>query len=105
MEKSCRDGASISEALDTHTSTLQWHSNTLRGLSSNKQDTCSGRIVTTLTTTYRKRFACDYSGYRVAFMHGIRVHDPPHHLSIGVNIRRWNVAMRPNDDRNLCRIT
>ena len=37
-------------------------------------------------------------------MHGIGIHDPPHHLSIRVDIRRWNVAMRPNDNRNLSRI-
>ena len=36
----------------------------------------------------------DHGGHRVAHVHGIRVHDPGHHLHVGAHVRGRNVAVR-----------
>src|SRR5579859_4679124 len=104
MEEARRNRASITVALNAHPRALQRHSHAFSGLASDKQHTGCGRVVTAFTSSNRERFAGDYGGDGVSFMHGVRIHYPCHHLRVCIDIRRGNIAMRSNNDRYFGRI-
>src|SRR5258708_30164882 len=104
MEETSSNCACVAVTLDTDTRRPQRHSDTRRALAGYKQNAGSCRIVTTFNTANREGFARYYSGDRVTFMHGKRVHNPCHHLRVRIDIGRRNIAMRSDNDRDLGRV-
>ena len=40
-------------------------------------------------------FSCDHTGNAVAFEHAVCIHNPAHHLAVGIHIRSRYVLVRP----------
>src|SRR5579859_527762 len=100
MEEAGGNRTGITIPLNAHARAFERHTDMFRRLAGHKQDACSGGIVTAFAAADRKRLARDDRRDGVALVHGIGIHDPGHHLRVGVDIRRGNIAVRANDDRN-----
>ena len=101
MEEACCNRTCVAVALDADARALEGHTDTSGRLAGDKQDARRGGVVTTFTTADRERFAGDDSGHGVPFMHGVGIHNPRHHLGVGVDIGRGNIPMGTDNDGNL----
>src|SRR5258708_8034209 len=90
VEETSSNCACVAVTLDTDTRPPQRHSDAPRALAGYKQNAGSSRIVTAFTTANREVVARYYSGDRVTFMHGKRVHNPSYHLTVPLYIRHSN---------------
>ena len=64
-------------------------------------DAQPGRLFASMGAADLDRFSGDDRRDRVATMHGVGVHDPGHHLGVGPDIGRWDVAFRPDEGADL----
>ncbi len=91
------DRSGITEALHGHARILQFHPADFAGFPQSVKRPARRRFMPSLRATERQRFAGHNAQLSVAVHHGNRVHDPRHRLRVGVNIRRRNVPIGPDD--------
>ena len=63
-----------------------------------------GGLGTPARPAQRHRLAGHHRRDRVARVHGVGVHDPRHHLLVGVHVRRRHVALRSDEVDDLRRV-
>src|SRR5262249_35795176 len=61
----------------------------------------SCRLMTSQRATQESWFASDHTRHAVTARHAVCIHDPCHHLRVGINVRCRNVAVRPDKVRDL----
>ncbi len=69
----------------------------LGGLEDGKHATPPGRLRTPQGATNTERFTRDHTRHGIAFVHAVGVHNPGHHLGVGVHSRGWNIAGWANE--------
>ena len=95
----CR--ADIAETLHRHLGAVQIQADAACRLAPGDEHTAPGRLDPAHAAAQVDGLAGDHAGRGGAGVHRIGVHHPCHHLRVGVDIRRQNVLLRPNDDADL----
>ena len=96
-----RHAAHVAEALDGNACLGDVHADALGSLGAHGEDASAGGLATTERSTEVHRLAGDHAGGGGAFVHGIGVHHPRHHLFVGVDVGGGNVLGGADDDPDL----
>ncbi len=96
-----RDVAGVAEALDDGRRLGEIHAEMLGGVHDREHAATSRGLVAALGSAETDRLAGHDARDRVADVHGVRVHEPGHDLGRGVDVRRRDVALGPDQDRDL----
>src|SRR5438094_373192 len=97
------DAAHVAEALDRGPGLVRRSPQVLERRHGADRDPAPGRLDATRRPTDLERLARHRGRHRVAEVHRQRVHDPRHRLPVGVHVRRRDVAVAPDQDRDLGR--
>ena len=92
--------ANISKSLDRDGRAAQGHFLHLACFLDHVHATASGGVAASLRTANRHGLPRDHSGRRVTDRHRVGVHNPRHRLSVGVNVRCWNIDLGADDGLN-----
>src|SRR5882762_999955 len=92
----------VAEPLDDDAASLERDAEVARILHHHVHDPSTGGLFASERAAQRDRLPGDGRG-RVAVAAGVFVEDPGHHLRVGGDVRRRNVAVRPEHDGNALR--
>ena len=87
--------ADVAEALNDHAAAVALHAQLLDGLVAADHHAAPGGFAASSRTAEIERFACHDGGRRLAHVHRVRVHHPRHDLLVRADVRRRDVALRP----------
>src|SRR5713226_3163983 len=96
--------ADIPEPLDRDGRSFEGQLDLLGGLADRIHEAAGRRLVPAERSSDHQRLARDHARDGEAFRHRDRVHDPGHRLAVRVHVRRGDVLLRADDDRDLGRI-
>ena len=96
-----RHAAHVAEALDDHASIGHIQAESPQSLHGDDHAAASGSLRAPARSAQRQRLSRNHACHRVAFVHGISVHDPRHGLWIGIDIGRRHIALGPDDVHDL----
>ena len=83
----------VAKALDHHARVSPGvRSKSLQRFKRHDHAAAAGRFGPSARSAQIQRLAGDHRGNRVARVHGVGVHDPRHHLLVGVHVGRGHVA-------------
>ncbi len=103
-EQGGRRGTGVAEALDGHRGALDVQAKVARRLGDGDHTATAGGLGAAFRTTQADGLAGDHARHGVADMHGVGVHDPGHRLGVGVDIRRGDVLLGPDEHADLGRV-
>jgi hypothetical protein len=89
--------ADVAKALDRDGGAVDVESQVLRRLARHDRDAASGRLAAPERPAHFDRLAGDDRGFRMADVHAVGVHDPRHHLIVGVDVGRRHILLRPDE--------
>jgi hypothetical protein len=95
--------ADVAPALDRDAGAVEVQAHALGRLAGRDRAAAPGRLGTPLGAPDRERLAGHDCRHRVAGVHRVGVHNPGHHAGVGVDVRRGDVALRADQDRDLAR--
>ena len=96
-----RDRAGVAEALDRDARLGQVHAEVAGRLDDGVDAAAGRRLVAALGAAEADRLAGDDARDRVAGVHRVGVHHPGHDLGVGVDVRRRDVLLGPDQDLDL----
>src|SRR3989441_5362098 len=97
-------GPDVPESLDRDARAFQVQLEFLAGLAGGVHHAARRRLVPAERTADDERLARDDPGPGGPFVHRDRVHDPCQRLAVRVHVRRGDVLLRSDDDRDFRRI-
>jgi len=95
----------IAEALHHHLRALDRNAQVFGRALYGVENAAAGGFIPSQRAAQGNRFAGHHPGDGIAFGHAIGIHDPGHHLRVGVDIRSRNVLFRTNEWQNRTGIT
>ena len=96
-----REAARVAEPLDHDSCALEVHAQVLRRLDDRVDGAACRRLVAALASSDGERFPGHDGERRIAVMHRVRVHDPGHRLSVGVDVGSRDVAIGTDQQLDL----
>src|SRR6202022_4620289 len=103
LEKPRADAADVAEALHRNLRLMRLAAEMLQRSERADGDAASGGLDPAKRTAHLDRLAGHRRRHRVTEMHRKRIHDPGHRLAVGINVRRGDVAVRADENRDLGR--
>ena len=94
----------VSEALDDAAGAVQVEADPRRGPLTTTAMPCPPAWLRTLRTSDRQRLSGDDGRHRVADLHAVGVHDPAHHLLVGVEVGAWDIAVGTEENRGISEV-
>jgi hypothetical protein len=88
-----RHAAHVAEALNHHAAILGRQAEHLQRLQGDDHAAAAGGLRAAARAAQRQRLAGHHGRHGVARVHGVGVHDPGHHLLVGVDVGRGHVAL------------
>ncbi len=96
--------ADVTKTLNRNASAFNGDIRPTRGFQPADENAAPRRFFTTQRTAKMDRLTGDDASDRRAMIHGIRIHHPGHHFTVGADIRRRNIFLRPDDNADLAGI-
>src|SRR6185312_10541236 len=97
VQQFCGDAARISKALYDGCCPLVVDLEYFAGAAHNVNAAACSGFISSQGTAEKSGFAGNDSGDAMSAGHTVGVHNPGHHLRVGVNIRRRDVTVRANE--------
>src|ERR1700727_1019017 len=94
----------VAEALDDDAAAVALYVEMLERFIAYDADAPSRGLAPPARPADVQRLSCNYGGDSLAHVHGIGIHDPRHHLLVGVDVRRGNILLRADELDQLCRV-
>ena len=94
----------IAESLNRHARSAQGHLLHLTSLFDHHQASARRRILATFAAADRHRLAGHHAESRKSLGHRVGIHHPGHRLRIGIDVRRRNILLGPDQRQNFRRI-
>ncbi len=91
----------IAESLQGHARAFDLHAEAARRLAADEIDAATGGLLAPQRSAQRHRLAGDHAGDRGADIGRVGIHHPRHHLGVGVDVGRGDVARGTDDDADL----
>ncbi len=104
-KQACGDTADVTETLDRDPRTLDVHAALGGRFATHHIHAAAGRFVPTQAAAEGNRLAGDDAGGGAADVHREGIHHPRHGLLIGVDVRRRDILVRPDDDADFAGVT
>ena len=104
-EQAGRFAAHVTKTLQRDFGTLDFDTAAASHFATGDEYAAAGGFFTAQRTAEVNRLAGNHAGDGGAVVHGVSIHHPGHHFTVGTNVRRRNIFLRPDDNADLAGIT
>ena len=90
--------ADVTKTLQRHFRAFDFDPVATSHFTTGDEDAAAGGFFTAQRTAEMNRFTGNHAGDSGAVIHGVGVHHPRHHFTVGANVRRRDIFLWPNDN-------